>query len=76
MTVERTLILVLTLSAVAMGTTTAVTRPLLYRLGDDGTPSASGATTWRGSGLNGRWLNRERPRDWSRFQGRGPGTAK
>ncbi len=76
MTLERRLILVLTVSAVAVGSTAAATRPLLYRLGDEGTPSASGAASWRGSSRGGRWLSRERPRDWSRFQGRGPGSAK
>jgi hypothetical protein len=76
MTLERSFILVLTISAVVVGSTAAVTRPLLYRLGDEGTPSASGSVTWRGSGRSGRWLSRTGSRDWSRFQGRGPGSAK
>jgi hypothetical protein len=62
MAVERTLILVLTLTAVGVGTGAAVTRPLLFR---------------RGSYRSGRWVAAPpRPRDWSRFQGRGPGSAK
>jgi hypothetical protein len=77
MAVERTLILVLTLTAVGVGTGAAVTRPLLFRLGQDGTPAASGGVRYRGSYRSGRWVAApSRPRDWSRFQGRGPGSAK
>lgn len=76
MPVERTLILALTLTAVGVGTTTAITRPLLFRLGQDGTPQASRGVSYGGSYRSGRWVSHDRPRDWSRFQGRGPGTAK
>jgi hypothetical protein len=76
MPLERTLIVALSLAVVGVGTTAAVTRPLLFRLGQEGTPSAASGVTYGGSYRSGRWVSRERPRDWSRFQGRGPGSAK
>ena len=76
MPAERALILVLTLTAVGVGTTAAITRPLLFRLGQDGTPTASSGVSYSGSYRGGRWVPHGRPRDWSRFQGRGPGSAK
>jgi phage tail tape-measure protein len=76
MVLERALILTLSLAVVGVGTTAALTRPMVFRLGQEGTPSASSGVTYRGSSRAGRWVTRERPRDWSRFQGRGPGGAK
>jgi hypothetical protein len=76
MPLERRLILVLTMTAVGVGTTAAVTRPLLYRLGQEGTPSAPSGVSYGGSYRSGRWVSQAPTRDWSRFQGRGPGSAK
>lgn len=76
MPLERRLILVLTITAVGVGTTAAVTRPLLYRLGQEGTPSAPSGVSYGGSYRSGRWVSQAPTRDWSRFQGRGPGSAK
>jgi hypothetical protein len=75
---ERNLILVLTVVAVTVGTTAAVTRPFLFRLGQEGVPSGSSSgISYRGSYHGGRWVSRPGSRaDWSGFQGRGPGTAK
>lgn len=73
---ERTLILVLTLSAVTVGTVTAVSRPFLFRLGQEGVPSGSSGVSYRGSYRGGQWVPRSGRSTWPGFQGRGPGTAK
>lgn len=73
---ERTLILVLTLSAVTVGTVTAVSRPFLFQLGQEGVPSGSSGVNYRGSYRGGQWVPRSGRSNWPRFQGRGPGTAK
>ena len=76
MPLERRLILALTITAVGVGTTNAITRPLLYRLGQEGTPSAPSGVSYGGFYRNGIWVSQATTRDWSRFQGRGPGSAK
>lgn len=73
---ERPLILVLTLAAVSIGTTAAVTRPTVFRLGQEGTPRASRGIVYGGVYRSGRWLPRSGSGNWNRFQGRGPGGAK
>jgi hypothetical protein len=76
--VERSLILGLLLASVLLGTGLAITRPLLYRLGQDGIPRASGSggVSYRGGYRGGVWVGAPRRRDWEGFQGRGPGGAK
>lgn len=76
MVAERPLILVLTLSVVMVGTATAVRRPFLFQLGQEGAPAGSSGVSYRGSYRGGRWVPSRGRSDWSRFQGRGPGTAK
>lgn len=74
---ERGLILLLAVAVVAVGTVTAVTRPGLWRLGQDGTPAAGSGVRYGGSYRAGRWVVAPtRRQDWSGFQGRGPGAAK
>jgi hypothetical protein len=77
MTDERGLLLLLAVMVVGVGTTTAITRPQLWRLGQDGTPGATSGVRYGGSYRAGRWLPATpRRQDWSGFQGRGPGSAK
>ena len=74
---ERGLLLLLAVAVVAIGTVTAVTRPALWRIGQDGTPAAGSGVRYGGSYRAGRWVAApSRRQDWSGFQGRGPGTAK
>ncbi|MBW4529421.1 MAG: hypothetical protein KME02_01910 [Aphanothece saxicola GSE-SYN-MK-01-06B] len=74
---ERGLILLLAVAVVAVGTVTAVTRPGLWRLGQDGTPAAGSGVRYGGTYRSGRWVAAPtRRQDWSGFQGRGPGPAK
>ena len=74
---ERGLLLLLAVAAVAIGTVTAVTRPGLWRLGQDGTPTAGSGVRYGGSYRAGRGVAApSRRQDWSGFQGRGPGAAK
>ncbi|MCP9917525.1 hypothetical protein [Cyanobium sp. ATX 6F1] len=75
---ERQLMLALVVTAVLVGTGLAITRPLLYRLGQDGPPTASdsGGVSHRGTYTSGRWRPATPSRDWAGFQGRGPGGAK
>jgi hypothetical protein len=74
---ERGLILLVALAVVAIGTVTALTRPALWRLGQDGTPAAGSGVRYGGSYRAGRWVAApSRRQDWSGFQGRGPGAAK
>ncbi len=74
---ERGLLLLLAVAVVATGTVTAVTRPSLWRLGQEGTPAASSGVRYGGSYRAGRWVPAtSRRQDWSGFQGRGPGAAK
>lgn len=77
MTDERGLLLFVAVLVVGIGTTTAVTRPGLWRLGQEGTPSAGSGVRYGGSYRAGRWVPATpRRQDWSGFQGRGPGSAK
>lgn len=75
---ERQLMLGLVLTAVLAGTGLAITRPLLYRLGTEGPPTASSSSgvSHRGTYVAGRWRRATPSRDWAGFQGRGPGGAK
>ena len=75
---ERQLMVGLVVTAVLLGTGLAITRPFLYRLGQEGTPTASRSSgvTHRGSYVGGRWRSRTPSRDWEGFQGRGPGGVK
>ena len=74
---ERALLLLLAVTVVATGTITAVTRPGLWRLGQDGTPAAGSGVRYGGSYRAGRWVPATpRRQDWAGFQGRGPGAAK
>jgi hypothetical protein len=74
---ERALLMLLTVAVVAAGTLTAITRPGLWRLGQDGTPAASSGVRYGGGYSSGRWVTATpRRQDWSGFRGRGPGAAK
>ena len=75
---ERQLMLALVVAALLSGTGLAITRPLLYRLGQEGTPTAtrSSGVSSRGIYSGGRWRPRSPTREWEGFQGRGPGGAK
>ena len=73
---ERQLLLVLAVLALLLGCGLAVTRPALYRIGQDGTPRSSGAVAFRGRSVGGRWQPAAGQRDWGGFQGRGPRGAK
>ncbi|MCP9848922.1 hypothetical protein [Cyanobium sp. Morenito 9A2] len=75
---ERQLMLALVVTAVLAGTGLAITRPFLFRLGQDGPPSASDSrgVSYRGAYLAGSWRPATPSRDWAGFQGRGPGGAK
>ncbi|MFM7086731.1 MAG: hypothetical protein ACKOXO_07065 [Cyanobium sp.] len=73
---ERPLILILALLALLLGCTAAITRPGLYRLGQEGTPIASPGVSFSGSSRQGRWRPTPYRRDWERFQGRGPAGVK
>jgi hypothetical protein len=73
---ERTLILLLTISAVTVGTVTAVRRPFMFQLGQEGVPPGSTGVNYRGSYRGGFWVPRSGRSSWPGFQGRGPGTAK
>ena len=70
------MILILTLAAVSIGTGAAVTRPTLFRLGQEGTPRTSRGIVYGGVYRSGRWVPRSGARNWDRFQGRGPSGAK
>lgn len=76
---HRPLLLVLSISAMVLGTNHSIHRPALYRLGDDGTPSSrssgAGGVIYRGSGSGGRWRTSSRG-GWGGFQGRGPSGVK
>lgn len=74
--IERYLILLLALAALVLGSAAAITRPSLYRLGQEGSPKASAGVSFRGSGQAGRWRAAPFRRDWERFQGRGPAGVK
>jgi hypothetical protein len=76
--VERSLIFGLLLASVLIGTGLAITRPLLYKLGQEGAPRASSSSgvNYRGRYRGGLWMGTPRRRDWGGFQGRGPGGAK
>lgn len=75
---ERTLILALLISGVLVGTGLAISRPMLYRLGQEGAPQASRSrgVIYRGGYGSGRWRPAAPRRSWDGFQGRGPGGAK
>lgn len=73
---ESRLILGLALAAVVSGSVAALTRPGVYRLGQEGTPVAGSGVRFIGSSRAGRWRHQARPANWSRFPGRGPGSAK
>lgn len=73
---ESTLLLTLLVACVLAGTSLAVIRPALFRLGQDGTPVADSGVRYLGSYRSGRWRPERAPTDWNRFQGRGPGGAK
>lgn len=73
---ERQLILALAIATSVGGTALAVLRPSTYRLGQEGTPSASSGVVYRGSVRQGRWRPSGPQRDWEDFQGRGPGGVK
>ena len=76
---HRPLLLVLSISVVALGTNDSIHRPTIYRLGDDGTPSSrpssAGGVIYRGSGSGGQWRTSSRG-GWGGFQGRGPSGVK
>lgn len=79
---ERHLILLLAVIAALLGSAAALLRPGLFQLGQRTPPLLGSGLLWRG----GPGVRLERPeaprlrnggRDrWSRFQGRGPGSAK
>ena len=74
---ERQLILVLIVVVVLGGSSVALLRPNIFRLGQEGTPRASSGVVYGGVYRRGRWVPRAGGRrDWSGFQGRGPGGAK
>ena len=73
---ERALILALTVTAVLVGTSAAVIRPGVYRLGDEGTPRPGTGVAFRGGYRQGRWRSDGYRRDWGGFQGRGLSGAK
>ena len=74
---ERGVLMLLAVAVVAIGTVTAVTRPGLWRLGQDGTPAAGSGVRYGGRYRAGRWVPvTPRRQDWTGFQGRGPGAAK
>ncbi|MBD2717688.1 MULTISPECIES: hypothetical protein [unclassified Synechococcus] len=74
---ERAVVMVLAVTVVTAGTLAAITRPGLWRLGQEGTPAASSGVRYGGSYRSGRWVTATpRRQDWSGFQGRGPGAAK
>jgi hypothetical protein len=73
---ERILLLLLTLSALLIGTAGAVLRPFVFRLGQEGTPPPRAGVIYRGAYRSGRWQPRQGRGDWGAFQGRGPGGAK
>ncbi|MFO8238773.1 MAG: hypothetical protein R6U00_11115 [Prochlorococcaceae cyanobacterium] len=73
---ERQLLLLLTLLALLLGCGFAITRPALYRIGQEGTPRARGAVAFRGRTVGGRWQPVAGQRTWGGFQGRGPSGAK
>lgn len=75
---ERQLIFGLLLLAVLLGTGLAITRPMLYRLGEEGASRASRSSgvVLRGDYRSGRWQRLGPRRAWGGFQGRGPGGAK
>ena len=76
---HRPLLLILSISVVALGTHDSIHRPTIYRLGNDGTPysqpSSAGGVIYRGSGRGGQWRTSSRE-NWSGFQGRGPSGVK
>lgn len=76
---HRPLLLALSISVVALGTNESIHRPMIYRLGNDGTPpsrsSSAGGVIYRGSGSGGQWRTNSR-QNWSGFQGRGPSGVK
>jgi hypothetical protein len=67
---EKSLILALTLLALAIGSGVAVLRPGLYRLGQPGSPVLSPGTSILGSSRSGRWQPAPYRRAWGAFQGR------
>lgn len=73
---ERRLLLLLAVLALLLGCGLAVTRPALYRVGQDGIPRARGAVAFRGRSVGGRWQPAVGQRTWGGFQGRGPRGAK
>lgn len=74
---ERSLILALIVVAVLSGTSAALLRPTMFRLGQEGTPRARSGVIYGGVYRGGRWVPRAGGRrEWSGFQGRGPGGAK
>ena len=76
---QRPLLLVLSISVVALGTNDSIHRPGIYRLGDDGTPSSrsssAGGVIYRGSSSGGQWRTSSRG-SWGGFQGGGPSGVK
>jgi hypothetical protein len=73
---ERQLLLLLAVLALLLGCGLAVTRPALYRIGQDGTPRSSGGVAFRGRSVGGRWQPLAGQRSWEGFQGRGPSGVK
>ncbi|WP_216903297.1 hypothetical protein [Synechococcus sp. CCY 9618] len=74
---EQGLLLLVAVLVVGIGTTTAVTRPGVWRLGQEGTPPAGSSVRYGGSYRAGRWVPATPGRqEWTGFQGRGPGSAK
>ena len=75
---HRPLLLVFATLTMMFGTTAAINRPGIYRLGSNGTPnssSSSGGVIYRGFGSGGGWRTSSR-QGWGGFQGRGPSGAK
>ena len=79
---ERALLVGLATGVVVLGTSAAVLRPAVVRVGDPQPPALPAGVvveSWSG-GRSGRWgagtPGNRRARDLSRFQGRGPGGAK
>ncbi|MGB5134764.1 MAG: hypothetical protein WBN89_06275, partial [Prochlorococcaceae cyanobacterium] len=66
---ERQLLLLLALLALLLGSGLAITRPTLYRIGEDGTPRSSGTVAFRGRSEGGRWQPAAGQRTWGGFQG-------
>lgn len=75
---HRPILLGLAVFVMMFGSSNAINRPGIYRLGNNGTPNrstSSGGVVYRGFGSGGSWRTSSR-QDWGGFQGRGPSGVK